>query len=184
MAESNARAGAAVKTNESEYAITRVFDAPRELVFRAWTEPKHLPQWWGPRGFTTTIEKMDLHPGGNYRITMHGPDGDVYPMTGRFEEIARPERLVMTMDLSEHPGWWHDMIMPGRAKDERNPVGEIVTTVTFEERGGKTEVTVRMRFASPEIRHSMVNHGMHEGWSQSFDKLAEDLAKIRGEENR
>ncbi|HXZ13759.1 MAG TPA: SRPBCC domain-containing protein [Candidatus Sulfotelmatobacter sp.] len=178
MAETNARAGAAATASETDYLIQRVFDAPRDLVFRAWTEPKHLAQWWGPRGFTTTIEKMDVRPGGGYRITMHGPDGDVYPMTGSFREITRPARLVMTMDCAEHPDWWHDMIKPGRAKDERNPAGEIVTTVTFEERGGKTEVTVRMRFSSSEIRHSMVKHGMHDGWSQSFDKLAELLAAM------
>jgi uncharacterized protein YndB with AHSA1/START domain len=177
MAESNATAGAAAKAGEPEFVITRVFDAPRELVFRAWTEPKVMAQWWGPRGMAARCE-MNVRPGGAYRIVMRGPDGEEYPAKGIYREVVRPERLVMTMDCSEHPDEWHDMIKPGRARDDRNPVGVMLTTVTFEERGKKTEVTVRMRFISAEIRDSMVKHGMHEGWSQSFDKLAELLAAM------
>jgi uncharacterized protein YndB with AHSA1/START domain len=177
MAEGNAKTGAAAKAEEAEYVISRVFDAPRELVFEAWTEPKHMVQWWGPRVMTTPVCEMDVRPGGAYRIVMRGPEGEEYPEKGTYREVVRPERLVMTMDCSEFPDEWQDMVKPNRAKGERNPVGELVMTVTFEERGEKTEVTVRMRFISAGIRDSMVKMGMSVGWSESLDKLAELLAR-------
>jgi len=177
MAESGTRSSAAARAGEQEFVITRVFDAPRELVFKAWTEPKHMAQWWGPRAMTTPVCEMDVRPGGAYRIVMRGPDGEEYPEKGIYREVVRPERLVMTMDCSEFPDEWQDMMKPNREKWERNPVGEMVTTVTFEERGGKTEVTVRMRFISAAIRDSMVTKGMSVGWSESLDKLGELLAR-------
>src|ERR1700730_7092158 len=81
---------------ERELKITRVFDAPREMVFKAWTDPKLLAQWWGPKGFTNPVCELDVRPGGAIRVHMRGPDGTVYPMTGVYQEVVEPERIVFT----------------------------------------------------------------------------------------
>jgi len=94
MTASNEGSSAAAKAAEREIVMTRVFDAPRELVFQAWTDPMHVAQWWGPEGFSTTIHEMDVRPGGVWRLTMHGPDGRDYKNKMVFLEVARPERLV------------------------------------------------------------------------------------------
>jgi uncharacterized protein YndB with AHSA1/START domain len=113
---------------------------------------------------------------------MRGDNGVEYPITGVYREVIKPARLVMTMDVSGHPKEWHDMIKPNRAPGDDNPVGEILTTVTFEEALGKTTVTVRQRFISAAIRDAMVKMGMSEGWSQSLDRLTELLQQLN--ENR
>jgi uncharacterized protein YndB with AHSA1/START domain len=175
VAESSAKNSPAV---DREFLITRVFDAPRELVFKAWTEPKHLAQWWGPHPFTTPICQMDVRPGGAYRIVMRSPDGADYPLTGVYREVVKPERLVMTMDASEHPSEWHDLVNPNRSKGDNNPAGEMLSTITFEEIAGKTRVTVRVLLISAAVRDAMVKMGMNEGWSQSLQRLAELLPKL------
>ena len=159
-----------------EFVIARVLDAPRELVYQAWTDPKHLARWWGPHTVTNPVCELDVRPGGAYRIVTRMPDGVDYPITGAYVEIVPPERLVMTMDCAEHPDAWHDMVKPGRRKEERNPAGEMLHTVTFEALGGKTKLTVRTRFVSAEVRDAMVKMGMNEGWSQSLERLAKFLA--------
>ena len=109
----------------AEIVTTRVFDAPRDLVFEAWTNPKHLVQWWGPDGFTTTIRAIDVRPGGVRRFVMHGPDGVDYENRIVYDEIVKPERLVY-----RHPGG-----------EDVEPV-QIHVTVTFEDHGGKTKLTM------------------------------------------
>ena len=94
MSAQNAKISAAIESSEWDLVMTRVFDAPRELVFKAWTETKHVAQWWGPKRFTNSVCEMDVRPGGAIRIHMRAPDGVVYPMTGVFQEIVAPERLV------------------------------------------------------------------------------------------
>jgi uncharacterized protein YndB with AHSA1/START domain len=177
MAESKTSTSAAAHAMEREFVITRVFDAPRELVFKAWTEPKHMAQWWGPRTVTNPVCEMDVRPGGAYRIVMRGPDGVEYPIKGIYREVVKSQSLVMTMDCSEHPDEWHNLVRPNREKGEHNPAGEMLTTVTFEELDGKTKLTIRIRLASAAIRDAMVKMGMKEGWSQSLDRLAELLVK-------
>jgi uncharacterized protein YndB with AHSA1/START domain len=93
---------------------------------------------------------------------------------GIYTELVRPERIVMTQDLSEHPRAWHDMIKPGEA----NPAGELLTSVTFENLDGKTKLTVRTRFATAAIRDAMLKMGMTEGWSMSLDRLKAELANM------
>jgi uncharacterized protein YndB with AHSA1/START domain len=168
----------AAESTERDFVVTRFFDAPRELVFDAWTKPEHMARWWGPPIFTTPICEMDVRPSGAYRIVMRGPDGVDYPITGVYREIVTPERLVMTMDCSEHPEAWHDMVKPNRSKDERNPAGEMLATVTFETLGGKTNLTIRIRLGTKAIRDAMAKMGMNEGWSQSLDRLETLLTKI------
>ena len=175
-----AKSKEATAPSDLEFVITRVFDAPRELVWKAWTDPKHMAQWWGPRGFTNPVCEMDVQPGRAYRIVMRSPDGVEYPIKGAYREIVEPERLVMTMDCSEHPDAWHDLVNPNHKKAEGNPAWEMVSTATFEAIEGKTKLTVRTRFESAAIREAMLKMGMTEGWSQSLDRLAEELAVQTG----
>ena len=148
---------AAAKSADLELRITRVFDAPRSLVFKAWTQPEHLMRWWGPRGFTLPSCKMDLRAGGAYRFHMRGPDGDDHWSQGVFREIAEPERLVMA-------GYWADA--------EGKPTSpETLLTITFEEQDGKTRLTLHQRgFEAVAARD-----GHRNGWAGSFDRLAEYL---------
>ncbi len=160
-----------------DFVITRTFAAPRALVWRAWTETRHLARRWGPRGFTNPGCELALRPGGAYRIVMRGADGVDYPITGVYREVVTPARLVMTVDCSEHPESWHDRVRPDRRPGE-NGASEVLQTVTFEDLGEKTRLTIRMRFESAAIRDAMVKIGMNEGWSQSLGRLAEALPAV------
>ena len=143
---------------EPELVITRLFDAPRSLVFDAWTKPEHLEHWQGaPRGFTVTAHDVDLRPGGAFRICMRSPEGVDHWLQGVYREIVKPERLVFTHVWLDAQG------RPGK---------ETVVTITLTERGGKTELTLlQTGFGSVESRD-----GHKEGWNSTFDRLAEYLA--------
>jgi uncharacterized protein YndB with AHSA1/START domain len=149
-----------VHDQDRELVITRTFDAPRTLVFEAWTKPEHLAHWSGPHGFTTTQDKMDLRPGGAYRACLHAPDGRDHWVRGVYREIVEPERLVFTH------AWENEDGQPGP---------ETVVTVTFEDRGGRTE----MRFHQATFETSASRDGHQGGWSESFERLTEHLAKLR-----
>ncbi|HUJ44413.1 MAG TPA: SRPBCC domain-containing protein [Opitutaceae bacterium] len=170
LAQSAANAG-------PEFVISRVLDAPRELVWQAWADPVHMARWWGPRAFTNPVCEMDVRPGGAYRIVMRSPEGVDYPIKGVFREVTEPGRLVLTMDASEHPDAWHDMINPSRRKGE-NAAGMLLQTVTFEDLDGQTRLTIGTRFESIAIRDAMVRMGMNEGWSQSLERLVEALGAV------
>lgn len=170
--------------DEREFVITRVFDAPRRRVFKAWTDPKHMAQWWGPHGFTNPVCEMDVRPGGAHRIVMRSPEGVEYPIKGVYREVVEPERVVMTLDCSEHPDEWQDLVNQNRRKGEGNPAGEMLSTVTFDELDGKTTLTIRIRFESVAVRDAMLKMGMTEGWSQSLERLAEHLADAAGTADR
>jgi uncharacterized protein YndB with AHSA1/START domain len=143
---------------QREVTLARVFDAPPQLVWKAWTEPRHMAQWWGPKGFTNPVCELDLRESGAIRIHMRGPDGAVYPMTGSFEEIVPLERLVFTT--------------VARDLDD-NPLLEGKTTVTFEDVGGKTKLTIYSRAVGIAPVAPQMLAGMEMGWTQSLDKLAE-----------
>jgi uncharacterized protein YndB with AHSA1/START domain len=161
---------------DRDFVITRVFDAPRALVFRAWTDPRHMARWWGPHGFTNPVCELDVRPGGAWRIVMRGPDGAAHPARGVYREVAEPERLVLTIDHSELSDEWHDAVSPGRDRGKGRPALEGLLTATIEERGGKTTLTIRVRFESAEVRERLEKIGMAEGWSQSLERLREVLA--------
>lgn len=167
------RRGADQGTADREFVIGRTFDAPRERVFDAWTDAGRLTRWWGPKGFTNPICETDPRPGGSYRIVMHSPEGVDYPIKGVYREVVRPLRLMMTDDCSEHPEDWLDQVNPGRPKGEGL---EALSTVTFADEGGRTKLTIRTLFSSPEIRDRMVKMGMEQGWSESLDRLGDLLA--------
>jgi uncharacterized protein YndB with AHSA1/START domain len=137
--------------------ITRVFDAPRSLVFKAWTDSEHMVHWFGPRGFKSTVLKNDLRPGGAYRIHMLGPDGDHWTQ-GVYREVVPPERLVMV-------GSWADA--------HGNPTRpETTLTLLFEDHGGKTKLTLHNA-----VFESVTARDAHQsGWTSSLDCLAEYLA--------
>jgi uncharacterized protein YndB with AHSA1/START domain len=156
-----------------EFVITRVLNAPRARVFNAWTDPEQVIRWWGPHSVTNSECDLDLRPGGTYRIVMCGPDGTEYPVKGVFREIRPPAQLVMTLDASEHPKEWHDLVKPDRSEREPNPAGEMLDTVIFEDLGAKTRLTVRTQFETPEIREAMLKMGMTDGWAQSLERLAD-----------
>jgi uncharacterized protein YndB with AHSA1/START domain len=144
-----------------ELTLTRSFDAPRALVFKMWTDPKHLARWWGPRGFTNPVCEVDARPGGKLRIHMRAPDGTVYPMTGTFREIVTPERIVFVAVAEDHDG---------------NPLLESLTTVTFAEHGGRTTLTVHARAVGIAPVAGRMLEGMQAGWTQSLERLAEVVA--------
>jgi uncharacterized protein YndB with AHSA1/START domain len=149
-------------TADREILISRVFAAPRELVWAAMTDPKQVIHWWGPRGFSTTIEAMDVRPGGEWRHVMQGPDGTNYPNHSVFEEVVKPERIVYT-----HGG-----------HRENGPSVSFLSTWTFDVvEDGKTKVTIRMVFPSPAEHDRVVKEfGAIEGGKQTLARLGEHLA--------
>ena len=139
---------------------TRILDAPRALVFQMWTDPKHLSQWWGPDGFTTTTSAFDMRPGGVWRFVMHGPDGREYDNRITFDEVVKPERIRY-----HHGGG-----------DDVEPV-QFRTTVTFEDLGGRTRLTLRGQFPSAAERDRVIReYGADTGLVQTLARLADYLA--------
>ncbi len=147
---------------QHELVITRVFDAPRSLVFKAWTDPKHARQWWGPKDHPATHVSMDVRPGGAWRHCLKSVEtGEELWLGGVFREIAEPERLVFTFA-------WDEAGEPGL---------ETLVTVTFTEQNGKTRMTLRQApFESVEQRD-----GHQGGWTSTIDRLEEYLAHLDGD---
>ncbi len=163
-----------------EFVMTRLFDAPRALVFRAWTDEHMLAAWWGPHGFAASA-RMDARKGGRFELTMHGADGVDYPITGECLDVVLDERLVLEMHLDDHPQNWHDYLAElftkaGGAPDQ-SPSRTLITRVTFADEAGGTRVTVVQAFPTVTDREAFAAMGNAGGWSQSFDKLAALLLK-------
>jgi uncharacterized protein YndB with AHSA1/START domain len=140
-----------------ELTLTRLVNAPRERVFRAWTDARQMAQWWGPNGFTNPVCEVDARPGGAIRIDMRAPDGTVYPMDGIFHEIVAPERLVFTSRAF--------------AADTNKTLIKAHNTVTFAEQSGKTKITVVARVTELAPEFAAGAAGMEQGWSQSLERL-------------
>ena len=143
--------------SDREIRMTRAFDAPRALVFRAFTERELIPKWWGNG---TVVDKLDLRPGGEWRFVEHAPDGNEYAFHGEFREIIPPERLTWTFEFEG---------MPGHV---------LVETMTFDEADGKTTITTNSLFDTTEERDGMIDSGMESGAAESYDRLAELLATM------
>ncbi len=159
--------GSAKSTNEKRIVITRVFDAPRELVWRAWTEPGRVEAWWGPKGFSTRVEELDLRPGGRSSYVMIGPDGTEYPVTGVYREVVKFERIVATDEFGEEYR---------AAAVEDLPEG-IILTCLFEDAGpGKTRLTLHIDHPNADERRKHEAMGVVDGWGSTLDCLAEYLA--------
>ena len=166
---------------QNNFIISRVFEAPKDVVFRAWTDSTEIIQWWGPPGVTNTVSVMDVRSGGAYRIVMHYK-GEEYPVKGIYREVRKPDCIVMTMDCAEHPSQWHDQVKPNRGRDENNPVGIMLATVTFEGQNNKTKLTIKINFRSAYVREAMLKMGMNEEWALSLERLANLLAKEKSRE--
>ena len=157
--QSAPRAASVTTPSEREIVTERDFDAPRERVFAAFTDPELIPEWWGLRRQTTTVDEMDVRPGGSWRFVCHEPGGGEDGFRGTYREVVPPERLVYTFE-------WEGM--PGHV---------LVETVEFEELGGRTKVTTTSLFHTPEERDGMLAGGMEIGLSESYEALDELLAR-------
>jgi uncharacterized protein YndB with AHSA1/START domain len=144
----------------ADLTITRIFDAPREAVWEAWTDPTQVSQWWGPRGFSAPFVELDARPGGELRIDMQGPDGTIYPSRGVFHEVSEPERLVVSTALVD---------------DQGKTLIEARSTVTLAEEGGKTRLTLEVEVVELAPEAAEARAGMDEGWNETLDRLAEHL---------
>jgi uncharacterized protein YndB with AHSA1/START domain len=148
-------------TAPDEVVVQRSFDAPRELVFKAWTDPELLARWWGPGGFTSTIIAWEARPGGSIQIDMKGPDRTVYPMGGTIKEVSTPERFVFLSSALDEKG---------------GSLFEILNTVTFEELPGGTRLTLVARVITKRQGVDHYLKGMRAGWTQSLERLGACVA--------
>lgn len=146
--------------NDLEILMTRDFAARRELVFRAYTDPALIPKWWGLRDHTTTVDQMDVRPGGAWRFVCRDAEGNVFAFRGEYKEVVPPQKLVYTFEFEP---------MAGHVMTE---------TVTFHEQKGKTRVTTRSTYASKADRDGMIASGMERGAAESCDRLEELLATM------
>src|SRR5271170_132948 len=148
-----------------EMSLTRRVSAPPEVVFRAWINAKELAEWWGPRGFTNPVCRVDAHIGGAILIDMRSPEGVVYPMTGRFVTIDRPHRLVFVTAAIDEYG---------------KPMFEVKNTVIFSELRGGTEISLVARVIKTTAAAPQYLSGMSQGWCQSLDRLSEFVVEMAG----
>jgi uncharacterized protein YndB with AHSA1/START domain len=147
--------------SDLEILITREFDASREVVFKAMTDPALIPRWWGPRGYTTRVDTMDVRPGGKWRFVNGIPGGEEHGFRGEYREIVPSERIVQTFE-------WEGL--PGHIS---------VETAVFTEKDGRTLLTNHTVFASREDRDGMIQSGMEKGLRETHDRFAEVLATLR-----
>ena len=159
-----AAAANAVSTEDRELVLTRLIDVPRENLYRAWTDPELLKQWFAPLPFTTPVAEVDLRPGGTNLIVMRGPDGAELPNRGVYLEVVKNERLVFTDAYTQ--AW----------EPSEKPFMTVV--LTFEDEGGKTRYTARARHWTVEDRQAHENMGFHQGWGLCTDQLAALAAKL------
>lgn len=173
MDKNKASSNAATNIGKQVLVITRIFDAQRELVWKAWTEPERVKRWWGPKDFTAPFIKIDLRVGGEYLYCMRSPEGKDYWSTGVYREIVPLTQIVSTDSFADEK----ENVVPatyyGMSGDW--PL-ELLITVTFEEYDGKTKLTLKH---SGIAGISATDHdNMQQGWNESFDRLAEYLAKV------
>lgn len=148
--------------SDREIVMTRVFDAPRSMVFDAFSKPELLKRWFGPRGWTLVVCEVDLKVGGTFRFVLRGPDGKEMGMRGVYIEIEPPARSVHMESFDDYPG-------------------ESQVTAVMVEEGGKTTLTATVLYPSREVRDAVINSGMEHGAAESYDKLAELLASPKSE---
>jgi len=145
--------------SDQEIVLTRVFDAPRRLVWDAFTKPELLKRWFGPRGWSLVVCEVDLKVGGGFRFVLRGPDGQEMGMRGVYQEIVTPERSVHIESFDDFPG------------------ADSTVTAVMVERDGKTTFTATVFYPSQEVRDAVIKSGMEHGAAESYDRLAELLAE-------
>jgi uncharacterized protein YndB with AHSA1/START domain len=146
--------------SDREIRLEREFDAPRDRVFAAYTDPELIPEWWGPHGTTTVVDQMDVRPGGSWRFMQESGDGEPTAFRGTYREVTPPERLVQTFE-------WEGM--PGHVA---------VETTVFEDLGDRTRVTTTSLFHTTEERDGMLASGMETGANETYARLDELLARL------
>ena len=151
-------------TSDRELVLTRIIDAPREKVFRAWTDPEILKQWFAPLPWTTPVAELDVRPGGASLVVMRAPDGNEFPNRGVYLEVVKNERLVVTDAYTKA---WEPSAKPF-----------MTVILTFENEGGKTRYTARARHWTVADREAHEKMGFHEGWGLCADQLAAVVAKL------
>jgi uncharacterized protein YndB with AHSA1/START domain len=144
---------------DREIHVERIFDAPRDQVFAAYTDPQLIPEWWGPHGTTTIVDQMDVRAGGSWRFVSGDCDGNETAFRGTYREVSPPERIVQTFE-------WEGM--PGHV---------CVETATFEDLGDRTKVTTTSLFHTTEERDGMLGSGMEKGMNETYARLDELLAR-------
>jgi uncharacterized protein YndB with AHSA1/START domain len=149
--------------SDREIVLTRVFNAPRELVFEAYTKPEHVRNWWGPRTSTKVLFEAEVRPGGAWRYEILSGDGEKVPFTGVYQEVAPPERLVYTEVYDVAPF---------------NSGDPALNTVTFNDEAGKTLVTVTTVYPTKEVRDFVLTTGMEGGAAESYDRMEELLIEL------
>ncbi|KUG18972.1 putative glutathione s-transferase-related transmembrane [hydrocarbon metagenome] len=149
-----------VGPGKREVTIRRTFDAPRDLVWQACTDPELIPRWWGPEDLTTTVDEMDVRSGGSWRIVQRDAGGNEYVFFGAYREIAPPKRIAETFEFESMPG--HGLL----------------ETDTFEDLGGRTMLTTHLVFRNAEDRERMLQAGMKEEMAGTMDRLAALLANL------
>ena len=159
--------------NEIErMVVTRIFDAPRELVWKAWTDPKYVMQWWGPKGFTSPVCQMDFRVGGKYLICTRTPDGQEFWHGGEYHEIVPHEKIISSMYFSDSKG---NKVDPAQLGIEHEAIEGAYDEILFEDLGnGQTKLT----FIGNEPMESAKNSGQLEGMNQVLDKVAEVVTKL------
>ncbi len=160
-----------LKNERNAIVIVREFDAPRDLVWQAWTEKEHIEKWFGPKGFDTRVDHLEFRPGGEIRHTMIGPDGTEYPSRGVFLEIEAPQKIVSTDEFGKGS---EDLAV---FKDVKLPEG-MVLTVEFDDLGERCRVRLTLSHATEEDRKRHEEMGVFEGWNSTLDCLAEHLATL------
>jgi uncharacterized protein YndB with AHSA1/START domain len=149
-----------IEPEKQEIVRTHIFDARRELVFKVYTNPESIPQWWGPKRLTTKVNQMEVRPGGRWHFVQTDEDGKEYAFHGVYHGISKPEWVISTFEYEGTPGH------------------VILETVVFEEMNGKTRMTDSSVFQSVEDRDAMVLEGMEEGSSESMERLSDLIAKV------
>ena len=147
---------------DREIVLTRVFDAPRNLVFDAFSKPELLKRWFGPRGWSLVVCEVDLKVGGTFRFVLRGPDGAEMGMRGVYRELVPPERSVHMESFDDYPG-------------------ESQVTALFVEQGGKTTLTATVLYPSREVRDAVIKSGMEHGAAETYDRLAELLPSLQAQ---
>ena len=155
--QEQARTVAVTTPTDREIHVERMFEAPRDRVFAAFTDPKLIPEWWGP---TTVVDQMDVRPGGSWRFVFHNADGSESAFRGTYREVIPPERIVQTFEWEGMPGHVH------------------VETATFEDLGERTKFTTSLLFYTTEERDGLLAHGGERGANESYARLDALLARL------
>ena len=152
-----------VEPGKQEIIITRVFDAPRELIFKMLTDPKHIPRWWGPKYLTTVVEAMEVKPGGMWRFVQHDGKGNIFAFHGVYHEVTAPERIIDTFEFEGLPEKGHVAL----------------ETLKLEGlSGNRTKLTTQSIFQSAADRDGMAQSGMEKGVNESYDRLDDLLSEV------